>query len=132
MQVGPVKEIEMDQTLEATESMQSDAAQAPAPSVSVEIYDQVYHLRGVDPNTIERLAAMVDEKMRAVSSRGGTVDSLRVAVLAALNIADELSTLRQRYAELAGSQLSSQSSMRSRADSLAEMLDEVLTDRRVG
>jgi cell division protein ZapA len=102
------------------------------PAVSVDIYDQVYHLRGVDPEYIESLAVMVNEKMRAVSAHGGTVDSLRVAVLAALNIADELFTLRQQYDELAGSQQSAAMSMRNRADSLAGMLDEVLSDRRVG
>jgi cell division protein ZapA len=100
------------------------------PAVSVDIYDQTYHLRGVDPDYIESLAAMVNEKMRAVSEHGGTVDSLRVAVLAALNIADELCTLRQRYDELAGSQRSVESSMQSRAHSLAGMLDEVLLDDR--
>lgn len=101
-------------------------------AVSVEIYDQVYHLRGVEPEYIAGLAAMVNEKMRAVSEHGGTVDSLRVAVLAALNIADELCTLREQYSELAGSQRNTQSSMQSRAHSLAGMLDEVLDDRRVG
>ena len=59
-------------------------------SISVDIYDQVYHLRGTDPAYIEHLAQLVDSKMRAVSAHGGTVDSLRVAVLASLNIADEL------------------------------------------
>jgi cell division protein ZapA len=98
----------------------------------VDIYDQVYHLRGVDSAYIEHLAAMVDEKMRAVSAQGGTVDSLRVAVLAALNIADELSGLRAQYNNLLGSQLNTQSSMQSRAHSLAGMLDEVLEDRRAG
>ena len=129
----------MEQTLTAPDAMQTDEVAAPPapvsvdlPAVLVEIYDQTYHLRGVDPAYIEQLAAMVDEKMRAVSAHGGTVDSLRVAVLAALNIADELSTLRQRYDELAGTQQCSQSSMRLRADSLSGMLDEVLSDRRVG
>ena len=102
------------------------------PAVSVEIYDQVYHLRGVDPEYIENLAAMVNEKMRAVSEHGGTVDSLRVAVLAALNIADELCTLRQQYDDLAGSQQNVENSMQSRAHSLSGMLDELLDDRRVG
>ena len=46
--------------------------------------------------------AIVDTKMRAVSAHGNTVDSLRVAVLAALNIADELCAVRQRYEQLAG------------------------------
>jgi cell division protein ZapA len=98
-------------------------------TVVVEIYDQIYHLRGVDPAYIERLAATVDAKMRAVSARGSTVDSLRVAVLAALNIADELNTLRDRYEDLAGTTQSSQTNMRNRAGSLAGMLDAVLDER---
>ncbi len=95
-------------------------------SVSVEIYDQIYHLRGVDPGAIEQLAATVDAKMRAVSAHGGTVDSLRVAVLAALNLADELTMLRHRYELLADSIANSEISMRSRAGSLSGMLDELL------
>ena len=65
--------------------------------VTVEIYDQPYHLRGQDPAYIERLANLVDTKMRSVAAQGTTVDSLRVAVLAAINIADELMTLQARY-----------------------------------
>jgi cell division protein ZapA len=107
-------------------------AAAPVPAVSVDIYDQVYHLRGVDPAYIQHLASMVDEKMRAVSAHGNTVDSLRVAVLAALNIADELTSLRAQYETLVGTQQDSESTLRSRAGSLAGMLDEVLEDRRAG
>lgn len=59
--------------------------------VTVEIYDQVYHLSGQNPGHIRELAACVDAKMRAVATQGRTADSLRVAVLAALNLADELS-----------------------------------------
>jgi len=101
-------------------------------SVSVDIYDQVYTLRGTDSEHILRLAATVDEKMRAVAAHGRTVDSLRVAVLAALNIADELIQMRARYETLARSVGQSESSMRSRAGTLAGMLDEVLEDRRAG
>jgi cell division protein ZapA len=101
-------------------------------AVSVDIYDQVYHLRGTDADYIERLAGLVDGKMRAVAAHGGTVDSLRVAVLAALNIADELLALRTRYDALAGSAGRTENSMRSRAGTLAGMLDEVLEDRRAG
>jgi cell division protein ZapA len=121
----------MEQTLTPPDEMQADVPQ----SISVEIYDQIYHLRGVDPVYIEQLAGMVDAKMRAVSAGGSTVDSLRVAVLAALNIADELSTLRSHYDTLVSSlevQENSQSTLRNRADSLAGMLDEVLEDRRAG
>lgn len=58
--------------------------------MTVEIYDQLYHLSGQDADHIRDLAARVDAKMRAVAAQGRTVDSLRVAVLAALNLADEL------------------------------------------
>lgn len=128
----------MNGTLEAPEAVETAAASrsaAEVPSAHVEIYDQVYHLRGVDPEYITHLAALVDAKMRAVTAQGGTVDSLRVAVLAAMNLADELCSLRQSYNELAGErEISemSQLSLRSRADSLAGMLDEVLADRRAG
>src|SRR3984885_4658527 len=111
----------MDQTLEARP--QSPESQSVAQTVAVDIYDQVYNLRGPDPAYIERLAAIVDAKMRAVSAHGNTVDSLRVAVLAALNIADELVTARQRLDSLAGSIQSSQTTIRSRAGNLAHMLD---------
>jgi cell division protein ZapA len=133
----------MDQTLEAPQTA-PQASQAPsqptqsqsiAQAVSVDIYDQIYNLRGTDPAYIERLAAIVDAKMRAVSALGNTVDSLRVAVLAALNIADELCTARQRHdqiANLAGTLENSQHTTRSRASTLAHMLDEVLEDRKVG
>lgn len=107
-------------------------AQQERQSVAVDIFDQVYHLRGTDPQYIEQLAHVVDAKMRAVSALGNTVDSLRVAVLAALNIADELENLRARYESLSGSLSLSQVTMRSRAGSLAGLLDEVLEDRKVG
>ena len=110
-------------------------SQSVSQSVAVDIYDQIYHLRGTDNAYIERLAQIVDAKMRAVSAHGNTVDSLRVAVLASLNIADELCTARQRHdqiANLAGSLQNSQHSTRTRASTLAHMLDEVLEDRKVG
>ncbi len=103
-------------------------------AVVVEIYDQVYQLRGVEVEYIERLAAMVDGKMRAVSAHGATVDSLRVAVLAALNIADELMVLRERFEVLKAAEGATQQrtaiAMRSR--SLMGMLDDVLEERKAG
>jgi len=111
------------------ESARQEPRPVGADAVSVEIYDQVYCLRGVDAQHIEGLAGLVDAKMRAVSANGSTVDSLRVAVLAALNIADELLTLRERYDALAASVRQTQHSMRARAGTLACMLDEVLDER---
>lgn len=97
-------------------------------SVSVDIYDQTYHLRAPDPEYIEKLAAMVDAKMRAVSANGVTVDSLRVAVLAALNIADELARLQEQCRRLNGTMSETQTFLRRRANSLAGLLDSVLDE----
>ena len=89
------------------------------PPIRVEIYDQVYNLRGVDAQYILRLAEFVDTKMRTVAEQTSTVDSLRLAVLAALNIADELFRCREvtqaRDGELA-----------ERAGELERLLDHVL------
>ncbi len=97
-------------------------------AVSVEIYDQMYLLRGGEGSSMRELAAVVDGKMRAVAAHGGAVDSLRVAVLAALNIADELRELRARYAELAGAAAQTQRAVRSRAGSLSHLLEEAMED----
>jgi cell division protein ZapA len=59
--------------------------------VKVEIYGQAYNLGGdLDEVYVQKLARYVDEKMRAVADATQTVDSVRVAVLAAMAIADEL------------------------------------------
>jgi len=92
--------------------------------VTVEIYDQTYHLSGQDPAHVRELAARVDAKMRAVAAQGRTVDSLRVAVLAALNLADELS-------QASGQSTTGGVEMQkghARAASLRGLLDEVLEE----
>lgn len=98
-------------------------------AITVEIYDQTYRLHGTDREYVEKLAATVDAKMRAVATQGRTVDSLRVAVLAALNLADELARLEERYATATGPGESVES-IRSRAHSLTGLLDEVLGEER--
>ena len=94
-----------------------------APPVRVEIYDQVYNLRGMDAEYILKLAEFVDGKMRSVAEQTSTVDSLRLAVLAALNIADEYHLLKKKYDAVA-------SEYRQRAGLLAGALDEVLEETR--
>ena len=93
-------------------------------SVRVEIYDQTYHLRGSDPEYITQLAAYVDSKMRLISQQAATVDSLRVAVLAALNIADEFHMLKRKHDGIA-------SDYHARAEQLSGALDEVLAEARL-
>ena len=102
----------------------------PTQFVTVDIYDQTYRLRGQDPAYIQHLAEIVDSKMRVVAAQGKSVDSLRVAVLAALNIADELASLEQRYNALIGPE---KENVRNRASRLSGLLDAVLTeDRKIG
>src|SRR6187399_1750117 len=58
--------------------------------VTVEIHGQQYPIRsGLDPAYVAELAAYVDEKMRLAARESPAGDTLKIAVLAALNIADE-------------------------------------------
>ena len=60
-------------------------------STEVEIFGSVYQLRGEqDPAYLQELAKLVDQKMRDIGSQVPMVDSGKIAILAALNLADEL------------------------------------------
>jgi cell division protein ZapA len=71
--------------------------------VKLDIYGQTYNLN-VDENEeyLKELAAYVDKKMHDVSAAAQTVDSVKVAVLTALNIADELFLARSSEEQLRG------------------------------
>ncbi len=93
---------------------------ASSPTIKVEIYDQAYTVRSDgDPEYLKRLAEYVDERMREISSGTLTVDSRKVAILAALYIADELHRL-QKIHDLADEQLATRSA------ECSEMLDRLL------
>jgi cell division protein ZapA len=69
-------------------------------SLKVEIYDQTYTMAGdLEPAYVQELAQYVDTKMREIARETNLVDSVKVAVLAALSIADELQTLRRSQGE---------------------------------
>ncbi len=91
-------------------------------SVRVEIFDQPYNLRGSDPEYILKLADYVDGKMRAVAQATSTVDTARLAVLAALNIADEYHILKRQHEKNGNAEYVK------RAHRLSSLLDEVLDD----
>ena len=89
-------------------------------TVTVEIHGQLYPIRsGLDPAYVAKLASYVDEKMDLASRETAAGDTLKLAVLAALNIADECFRLRddecRRYATVA-----------QRAEELERMLDLAL------
>jgi cell division protein ZapA len=92
-------------------------------SVRVEIFDQSYNLRGSDGEYIQSLAAYVDTRMRQIAEQTATIDSLRLAVLAALNIADELHMLKRKHDTVT-------SDMKQRTTHLSGALDEVLQEAR--
>src|SRR5438552_15709701 len=88
--------------------------------IPVEINGQRYPIRtSLDPEYVARLSIYVNEKIRAAAESTPTSDSLRLAVLAALNIADELFRCRdatdQRNGQLA-----------ERTEELERLLDRVL------
>src|SRR5262249_28648433 len=88
--------------------------------IRVSIYDQVYYIKSAaDRVYMEEVARYVDDKMHTVASRTQTVDSFRVAVLAALHIADELLRLRQDYRQL-------QNGVEAKSTQYAALLDEAL------
>ena len=89
-------------------------------SIRVEIYNQTYSIRSDGDNEyIIDLAEYVDGKMRDISSGTLTVDSLKVAILAALHIADELHQLKNQQKQ-ADAQLAARSA------ECTELLDRVL------
>ena len=91
-----------------------------SPTIKVEIYDQAYTVRSDgDPEYLKQLAEYVDQRMREISSGTLTVDSRKVAILAALYVADELHQLRKAH-EQADEQLAT------RSVECSEMLDRLL------
>lgn len=97
-------------------------------SVRVEIFDQAYNLRGSDPEYILKLAEYVDSKMRAVAQATNTIDTVRLAVLAALNIADEYHLLKRKNKDKEKD--NGAADYQKRAHLLACALDEVLEEKR--
>jgi cell division protein ZapA len=64
--------------------------------VKVQIFGQSYSIQGeLDAKYVQKLATFVDEKMHAIADATATVDTQKVAVLAALAIADELHSMQR-------------------------------------
>jgi cell division protein ZapA len=90
--------------------------------VPVVIHGQRYPVRSsLSPAYVAELAAYVDEKIRVAADQNQTNDSLRVAVLAALNLADEVFRYRQDRQDSAGA-------LASRAGEIERLVDEALAD----
>ena len=90
--------------------------------VHVDIHGQRYPIRSaLEPSYVAELAAFVDEKMRLANRECPTGDSLKLAVLAAINVADELFRARSEARD-------GLDAFAHRAGELERMLDHALAD----
>ena len=89
-------------------------------STCVEIFGQTYNVRGEgDPDYLMELARFVDSRMREVAGQVATVDPMKIAILAALNIADEFSRYRKQREDAAGIRIE-------RTEEITDRLSEVV------
>lgn len=89
-------------------------------TVKIQIYDQSYNVNAEgNEEYLHELAAYVDGKMRSIAESTHMVDSLKVAVLAALNIADEMFQTRKRQQEIEGP-------LRQRVENCVSMVEKAL------
>ena len=87
----------------------------------VEIFGQMYNVRGDgDPNYLMELARYVDARMREVAAEVATVDPMKIAILAALNIADEFSRFRKQRQGASGIWLE-------KTEEISERLNKVIS-----
>ena len=90
-------------------------------STEVEIFGQMYNVRGEgDPDYLSELARFVDSRMRDVAAQVATIDPLKIAILAALNIADEFSRYRKQREDAAGMWLE-------KTEEISNRLDKVIS-----
>jgi len=92
----------------------------------VEIFGQEYKIKGVgDPQYIHMIAGYVDKKMREIAHSSGIMSQSRIAILAALNIADELYQEREQRGKI-------QAELEKKAARLGELLDNKIGVEHTG
>lgn len=92
----------------------------PPTNTAVEIFGSVYQVRGRDDTGyLQSLADLVDRRMREVAEHASTADTARIAILAALNLADELFRIQKR-------QEGERVEIRDKVAGLAEELNQAL------
>ena len=90
-------------------------------STNVEIFGETYSVRGEgDPNYFMELARFVDSRMRDVAAQVATVEPVKIAILAALNIADEFSRYRKQRESAVGLWIE-------KTEELSERLNKVIS-----
>jgi cell division protein ZapA len=91
--------------------------------IQVQIYGQTYHVQGgQDPAYAREVAKLVDEKMNLIATQVHTTDSFRIAVLAALHLADRCLALEHELHSIEGE-------IADRSEELTALLDEACHEK---
>lgn len=97
-------------------------------STTVTIRGRTYHLRGDDEaGYLERLAGIVDEKMKEIEATTGTADTTKVAILASLNLADDYLKASRGPATSRRRGNKTDAELTTRLERLTAQLDEALS-----
>ena len=98
--------------------------ETPPRTVKVQIFNDIFSIVVTDGDNarIQELAGIVEQRMREISSAGSTIDSRKVAILAALNLADELTKVKNEHERL-------DRTLAERSAECAETLDQILKAR---
>ena len=97
-------------------------SKAKSRTIDVEIYDQKYNIvlkSAMQDSEVRRLAEDVDAKMREIAAVANTADSLKIAVLTALHLAQELRDFKKDSEH-------SDTLIRKKSDEWAHVLEELL------
>jgi cell division protein ZapA len=97
----------------------------PSGTIQVKIYDREYALRtSGDRERLHLLCVALDKRMREAAESSGAVDTLRVAILAALGLADDLYRARDELQAI-------DESLSRRSLECVSMLDQVVRPEKV-
>ncbi len=94
--------------------------------VEIDIFGQAFSLMAEDESRLREVAKYVDTQMKELSQSTATIDSFRLAVLAALNIANERFDFADRLARKDNSVQTQFEALNAKAEKLVIELDEAM------
>ena len=94
--------------------------------VELDIFGQKFSLLAENEARVQEVAKYVDDQMRELSQSSATIDSFRLAVLAALNIANERFDLADRLEGRDNAARTQYEALSARAEKIASELDEAI------
>jgi len=91
-------------------------------STKIEIFGQYYNIKGdMSDEYIDQLAIYVDKKMKMIADQSPMLDTMKLEILACLNIADELFTLKKAIED-------KNKELERRADEILKSIDNYLRE----